>query len=91
MTDEEFARYWLHTHAPLAKKMPGVRKYVVNIVKKTPERESQYQGVVELWFDNTECMKMAFASTEGRITQEDTHKFANNMMVLYIDEHEITL
>ncbi len=91
MTDEEFARYWLHTHAPLAKKMPGVKKYVVNIVKKPPERQSHYQGVVELWFEDIESMKMAFASTEGRITKEDTHRFASNVTILYIDEHEIAI
>jgi len=91
MTDEEFAHYWLHTHAPLAKRLPGVRKYVVNLVKKPPKRESHYQGVVELWFENTENMKTAFASTEGLVTREDTHNFVSDMTILYIDEHEIAL
>lgn len=91
MTDEEFANYWLLTHAPLAKMLPGVRKYVVNLVKKPPERESQYQGVVELWFENTEIMKTAFASPEGLLTSEDTHKFVSSMTILYIDEREIAI
>ena len=91
MTDEEFAHYWLHTHAPLAKKLPGIRKYVVNLVRKPPERESHYQGIVELWFENIESMKTAFASAEGLLTREDTHKFVRNMTILYIDEHEMAL
>jgi len=91
MTDEEFADYWLHIHVPLAKKMPGVRKYVANLVRKPPERESQYQGVVELWFDNIQSMKTAFASAGGRLTGEDTQKFVSDMTVLYIDEHEMAL
>jgi len=91
MTDEEFAHYWLHTHAPLVKKLPGVRKYVINLVKKPPERESHYQGVVELWFEDTESMKTAFASDEGLLTREDAHKFVSNMTTLYIDEHEVAL
>lgn len=33
MNDQEFAKYWLEKHAPLAKKMPGLRKYVVNVVR----------------------------------------------------------
>ena len=91
MTDEDFADYWVHIHAPIAKKMPGLRKYVVNLVRKPPERESQYQGVVELWFENKQSMKTAFASVDGRLTSEDTHKFVSDMTVLYIDEHEILL
>ena len=91
LSDEEFTRYWLHTHAPLVKKMPGVRKYVVNVVKKSLNRELDYHGVVELWFDNVDSMKMAFASPEGRITQEDTYKFASSITSLYIEEHDIRL
>ncbi len=91
LTDEEFTRYWLRIHAPLVKKMPGVRKYVVNVVKKPLNREPDYHGVLELWFDNVESMKMAFASPEGRITQEDTYKFASSMTSLYIDEYDMPL
>jgi len=91
MTDEEFAKYLLHTHAPLVRKLSGIRKYVVNLVKKPPERESQYQGVVELWFGNLQDMKKAFASPDGYIASEDAHKFASTTTTLYVDEHEIAL
>lgn len=89
LTDEEFAHYWLHNHAPLAKKIPGLRRYVLNIVKKPPKCESDYHGVVELWFDNVESMKMAFASSEGRITHEDTHRFTSSITTMYAEEYEI--
>jgi uncharacterized protein (TIGR02118 family) len=88
-TDEEFARYWLETHAPLAKKMPGLRKYVVNVVKRPPNREPDYHGVVELWFDDIASMKNAFASPEGAATQKDTEAFAVSLTTLYINEHSI--
>ena len=68
-TDAQFATYWLETHAILARKMPGLRKYVVNVVKPPPNRESDYNGVVELWFDNVEDMKKAFRSAEGQATR----------------------
>jgi len=51
LTDEEFTRYWLHIHAPLVKKMPGVRKYVVNVVKKPLNREPDYHS--ELHYSGT--------------------------------------
>jgi len=90
MTDDAFADYWLTHHAPLAKKMPGLRKYVVNVVKRPPNREPEYNGVVELWFDDKDAMKAAFASPEGQATQRDTEKFTNKLTTMFIEEHSIT-
>ena len=89
MSDDDFARYLLDEHASLAKKMPGLRKYVLNIVQKPPNREPEYHGVSELWFDDRESMKKAFSSTQGSLTQKDTDNFANKSITLFIDEHEI--
>ena len=88
-TDEEFARYWLETHAPLAKKLPALRRYVVNVVRSPPAREPDYHGVVELWFDDVVSMKRAFTSPEGVAAQRDTEAFAIVARTMYIDEHPI--
>ena len=90
MTEDQFAEYWLDTHAPLARKMPGLRKYVVNLVKRPPNREPEYNGVVELWFDDRDGMKKAFASPEGQQTQKDSQVFTSRMTTLFIDERVIT-
>ena len=89
LSDADFAKYLLETHAPLAKKMPGIRRYVVNIVRRPPNREPDYHGVVELSFDDVSAMKNAFASLEGKATSKDTEVFSDNATVLYIDEHSI--
>lgn len=88
-SDEQFVKYWLEVHAPLAKKMPGLRRYVVNIVKPPPNREPDYNGVVELWFDDIDSMKVAFTSPEGIATQKDTESFTAGLTTMYIDEHVI--
>jgi uncharacterized protein (TIGR02118 family) len=90
LSADEFARYWLETHAPLAKKMPGLRKYVVNVVQRPPNREPEYDGIVELWFDDRENMKKAFASPEGLTTQKDSKTFTSKMTTLFIDERPIS-
>ena len=90
LTDEQFARYWLETHAQLAKKMPGLRKYVVNVVRRPPNKEPDYNGVVELWFDDVAEMKKAFRSPEGVTVQKDTDVFTASLTTMYIDEHTIT-
>jgi uncharacterized protein (TIGR02118 family) len=89
MSDEEFARYLLEAHAALAKKMPGLRRYVLNIVQRPPNREPEYHGVAELWFDDRGSMKKAFSSPEGELTEKDAMKFASRTTTLFIEEHEI--
>ena len=89
MSDVDFARYLLDEHASVAKKMPSLRKYVVNIVQRPPNREPEYHGVSELWFDDRESMKKAFSSPQGSIVQKDTENFADKTLTLFTDEHEI--
>ncbi len=89
MPDGDFAKYMLEVHAPIAKKMPGLRKYIVSIVTKPPDRESEYHGIAELWFDDRNSMKSAFSSQQGQITQKDTANFASKTVTLYLDEHVI--
>jgi uncharacterized protein (TIGR02118 family) len=91
MGDDEFARYFLNVHAPLARKMLGLKKYVVNIVQRPPPyKEPEFDGVAELWFDDRESMKRAFSSAEGVVTQKDTEKFASKTVSLFIEEHEMS-
>ena len=89
MDDQEFATYFMGVHAILAKKMPGLRKYVVNIVQRPPSREPDFHGVAELWFEDREGMKSAFASPEGETTQRDTKEFTSKVLTLFADEHAI--
>ena len=74
---------------PLAKTLPGVRRYVVNTVKKPPNREPDFHGVVELWFDDVASMKKAFASPAGQVTQQDSHKFTSSVSTLFVEEHQL--
>jgi uncharacterized protein (TIGR02118 family) len=89
MSDDEFAKYLLEVHADFAKKMPGLRRYVLNIVQRPPNREPEYHAVAELWFDDRESMKRAFSSPEGELTEKDTMEFASKTTTLFIEEHEI--
>jgi uncharacterized protein (TIGR02118 family) len=89
MSDDEFAKYLLEVHAAFAKKMPGLRRYVLNIVQRPPNREPEYHAVAELWFDDRESMKRAFSSPEGELTEKDTEDFTSRTTTLFIEEHEI--
>ena len=66
LTHEEFARQWKEQHAPLVSgRLPGLRKYVLNIAFQEPGGPApEWDGVVELHFDDIESRQAAFSSAE---------------------------
>ena len=66
LSRHEFSDYWRNVHAPLALKIPGVRRYVQNHAMPIVSRSPPHDGVVELWLDGLETAKSAFNSPEYR-------------------------
>jgi uncharacterized protein (TIGR02118 family) len=70
LSHEEFLHLWIHEHAPLALRVPGLRRYVLSPVSAQPERADiaahgvAIDGVAELWYDSAEAMALAAASAE---------------------------
>ena len=58
-------QYWKE-HIPIAKKMPGLKKYIVHKVVAAPRGEPAYYQVVELEFENMDALKKALESPEAR-------------------------
>ncbi|HSW59045.1 MAG TPA: EthD domain-containing protein [Dehalococcoidales bacterium] len=80
MSHEEFVNYWKNVHAPLAKAIPGMRKYVQNYILPVPGREDEADGIVEMWWDDIESYQkfLAWVQTEaGRELREDGDKFSD--------------
>jgi len=74
MTREEFNKYWLEKHAPLAARMmPNVKKYVQNHFLEIPGQEMEGDGLVETWYDDVKSwqesrdaiMKMSELKKDG--------------------------
>ena len=72
---EEFVEYWQTDHAELAERLPGLRKYVTS-VPKDPEKAG-YDGVLELYFDDTAAIGAAFDSDIGQEVRADAAEFVN--------------
>ncbi len=89
MTHDEFVKYWLEVHAPIAKSMPGLRKYVCSVTLTRPGREPELDGVAELWFDDFDSMRKSWSSPAGQATTKDTENFAGKPTVIYASEHSI--
>jgi uncharacterized protein (TIGR02118 family) len=72
-----FDRYYFGTHVPLAKKIPGLRRYEVSRgpVAAIAGPSPGYL-IATLTFDSAQAIQSALASPEGRATAADIGNFA---------------
>ena len=74
----DFRRHLEDIHGPLAKNLPGLRRYVQNFAAADPKRKSPgWDAIVELYFDNWAAMEAAWASPQGAASDEDLPAFAD--------------
>jgi uncharacterized protein (TIGR02118 family) len=84
-----FDQHYATTHVPLAKKIPGLRKYEVSQGPiMTPLGPSPLRLVATLHFDDMQAMQTAFSSPEGRAAGEDAQSLAD-LEILLFDDHEV--
>lgn len=88
MSREEFARWALEEHAPIGKRMPGLREYRMSILRPD-QPEADFDGVFELWFDSIEALDAAFASDVGAQARDDAMAHASARKHLRTEEHLI--
>jgi uncharacterized protein (TIGR02118 family) len=86
-----FDRYYFATHVPLAKKLPGLRKYDVSEGGvHGPGGESAYHLVATLDFDSPSAIKAALASPEGQAAAGDLGNFADGgVELLFFDTKDV--
>jgi uncharacterized protein (TIGR02118 family) len=85
-----FDKYYAETHIPLAKKMPGLRKYQLSQGPlATPAGPSGSHLIATLTFDNMAAVQAAFASPEGQAAAGDVAKFATGGAdIMFYDTRE---
>jgi uncharacterized protein (TIGR02118 family) len=86
-----FDAYYAKTHIPIAKQIPGLKKYTVSQGPvATPEGASPFHLIAELEFEDVAAIGAAFASPEGQAAGADVAKFATGgaEMLIY-DSHEV--
>ena len=82
-----FDKYYVETHIPLAKKLPGLRKYTVSKgAVATPAGPSPWHLIAILSFDSMAAIQAAFASPEGKVTAADVPKFASGGVEMHMSE-----
>jgi uncharacterized protein (TIGR02118 family) len=74
---DAFDKHYREKHIPIAKKIPGLRKYEISqgpIV--SPAGPSGLHLVATLYFDDLAAIQTAFASAEGQAAGADVQTFA---------------
>ena len=77
MSIEDFQSYWRTTHADIVVKLPGIRRYVQShtILSGYRKGEPIYDGMAELWFDNTDAMRAQAGTPEFVAVRADEPNF----------------
>ncbi len=89
ITHQEFVEHWLQRHAALCVKLPGLRRYSINLVDRQRFPNFDYDGFSELWFDSEEALNAGLQSEEGKILLADLPNFAKDVSPIISVEHQI--
>lgn len=71
-----FDKHYFEVHVPLAKKLPGLRRYEVSRGAITALAGGEAYMVAELHFDDLAAIRAAFASEVGKQCAADRQNFA---------------
>lgn len=89
ITHQEFVDHWLQRHAALCVKLPGLRRYSINLVDRQRFPNFDYDGFSELWFDSEEALTASLQSAEGKTLLADLPNFAKDVSPIISVEHQI--
>jgi uncharacterized protein (TIGR02118 family) len=84
-----FDKHYSERHVPLAKKIPGLRKYEVSQGPVgSPMGSSNYHLVAILHFDTMAAIQNAFGSVEGQAAVADVQTFATGGVDIFMFDNK---
>src|SRR5512134_3120805 len=89
LSHEQFVAHWVNVHAVLARRLPKLRRYSINVVDRTRSPDFGYDGSSELWFDSQADCEAAFKSLEGVAVLADLRNYVEGVDPVFLEEHQI--
>lgn len=92
---EQFMAHWVEMHAPLARAVPGLLRYVQNHISgertraDIPALDLSIDGIAELWFADRASYETALASAEMKTLHADGAKFIGRIKSYIVEEKTI--
>jgi uncharacterized protein (TIGR02118 family) len=90
---EEFQTYWRERHPDVVTKLAGVRRYVQSHTRLAAYRtgEPAYDGIAELWFEDTAGIRALRDTTEMAAVQADEARFIDRSTMGLIITDEVVI
>lgn len=90
MTTREFRDYWVDVHAPLARRIPGMRGYRINVADDSGDMPpAPYDGSAEIWFDDRAAMEAGLASPENDVAGSDVVNFTDDLVFMICEDEAV--
>jgi uncharacterized protein (TIGR02118 family) len=86
-----FDKYYFESHVPMAKKIPGLRKFETSRgAIASPAGPAKFHLIATLHFDDMKAIQDAFASPQGQAAAADVATFATGgVEMMFFDSAEI--
>lgn len=90
LSRDQFIRYWAEVHGPIGARIPGVRRLVQSYAVAVPgdSRPADFDGMVELWFDDMAAILAARRSAEWVASTADEANFVDPSRSAYFVSEE---
>jgi uncharacterized protein (TIGR02118 family) len=93
MPVEEFQSYWRTRHPAVVTKLPGLRRYVQSHTRLAGYKKGEpaYDGIAEVWFDDTKALRALRDTPEMAALQADEVRFIDRstMGLIITDDYVI--
>ena len=91
MSVDAFQAYWRTRHAEVVVKLPGIRRYVQSHTLPSGYRKGEpvYDGVAEVWVDDTHVMRAQAGTPEYAAVRADEPNFmdVSSLGAIITEEH----
>ena len=95
LTPEEFRKVWVAEHAPMVRRVPGVRKYVLSFVIDEPKTANapiqamHVDAMAELWYDDVAALRRAQQSDELKAVLANGARYLGQIKTFITEEIDI--
>ena len=87
VSHEEAIRWWKEEHFPIAKRIPGLNGYVVNVAQLEDDgSEPGIMGTDEIYFESREAADAAYRSPEWAESRAHTQKASHTATRCTVEE-----
>jgi len=86
---EEAEAHYATVHVPLAKRLPGLRRYVIGTHAETKRIKPEFHRTAILAFDSLETLRAAYRSEAGQALRKDEDELIGEGRVTLVEGQEI--